>query len=115
MHNYKLEYRYNGTQQTSAEGQVTIRFTLKQPTQQLIYHSKRMLRLEQPALFENDVYRLVTMRTYPANDYISLRLANNLTFAANQYTLVQTFAVSLTDGNTGFYQTVFRDGNVVNE
>ena len=115
VHNYKLEYLYNGTQQTSAEGLVTIRFTLKQPTQQLIYHSKRMLRLEQPALFENDVYRLVTMRTYPANDYISLRLANNLPFAANQYSLVQKFAVSLTDGNTGFYQTVFRDGNVVDE
>ena len=74
-----------------------------------------MLRLDPPALFENDVYRLSTMRTYPAHDYISLRLASNRSFAANQYSLVQTFAVSLTDGNTGFYQTVFRDGNEVDE
>ena len=109
VHTYKLEYRYNDTQQTTAEGQVTIHFTLKQPAQQLIYHSKRMLQLEQPVLLENDVNRLVTMRAYPAHDYISLRLASNLLFAPDRYELTQKFTVSLIDGNTGFYQSVFQE------
>jgi len=111
VHNYTLEYMYNSTEQTTVQGQVTIEFTLIQPVKQLIYHSKRMLRLENPVLFEAGVYRSVLMRQYLPNDYISIRLPSNELFAPNQYKLVQSFAVNLTDGNLGFYQTIFNDGH----
>jgi hypothetical protein len=108
---YELEYMYNDTRQTTVQGQVTIEFTLKQPVKQLIYHSKRMVKLEEPALFEDNVYMIVSMRKYTPNDYISLRLSSNSLFAPNRYRLVQKFIVSLTDGNSGFYQNIFKDGN----
>jgi hypothetical protein len=108
---YELEYIYNDTQQSIVQGQVTIEFTLKQPVKQLIYHSKRMITLEEPALFEDNVYLIVSMRKYLPNDYISLRLSTNTLFAPNRYRLIQKFSVSLTDGNVGFYESVFKDVN----
>ena len=111
VHSYDLEYMYNSSRQTTVQGQVTIDFTLKQPVKQLIYHSKRMVTLEEPALFEDGLYLIVSMRKYSPNDYISLRLVSNSSFAPNRYKLVQKFVVSLTDGNNGFYQSVFKDGN----
>jgi hypothetical protein len=111
VHNYTLEYMYNSTEQTTVQGQVTIEFTLVQPIKQLIYHSKRMLKLENPVLFEAGVYRSVLMRQYPPNDYVSLRLPNNELFAPNQYKLVQSFVISLTDSDVGFYESIFNDGN----
>jgi hypothetical protein len=111
VRSYELEYLYNNTRQTAVQGQVTIEFTLQQSVKQLIYHSKRMIRLDEPALFEDGVYRFVSMRKYIPNDYISLRLTSNSSFVANRYRLVQKFLVSLTDGNVGFYQSIFKDGN----
>jgi hypothetical protein len=111
VHTYELEYIYNSTEETTVQGQVTINFTLNQPTRQLIYHAKRLLRLEPPAVFENGANRLVSMRLYAPNDYISLRLTPNALFEANTYRLVQRFTVNLTDGNVGFYQNIFKDGN----
>jgi hypothetical protein len=108
---YELEYQFNHTEQTTVPGRVKIEFTLKQPIKQLIYHSKRLLELEPPALYEDDVYRFVSMKLYLPNDYVSLRLTSNDFFAPNKYTLVQNFVVNLTDGNVGFYQNVYKDGN----
>jgi hypothetical protein len=108
---YELEYMYNNTNQTTVQGKVTIEFTLKQPIKQLIYHSKGMLELEVPEIYENGACRSVLMRLYPLNDYISLLRTTNTLFAANNYKLVQKFNVNLTDGNVGFYQNVFKDGN----
>jgi len=111
VHSYELEYMYNDTTQTNVQGQVTIEFTLKQPVRQLIYHSKRMITLEEPALYEDGVNRLVSMRKYIPNDYISLRPLTNSSFPANRYRLIQKFVISLIDGNSGFYQSIFKDGN----
>lgn len=112
VHCYELEYIYSNVSDTTVQGYVSIDFTLKQPIKQLIYHAKRILQLEEPALYEDGVYRHVTMRTYPPNDYVSLRLlSTNTSFATNRYTLKQKFVVSLTDGNVGFYQSLYHDGN----
>jgi hypothetical protein len=112
VHSYELEYIYNNTNDTTVQGQVTISFTLKEPINQLIYHAKRMVQLDEPTLYEDGVNHLVTMRKYPPNDYISLRLkSNNSVFAPNQYILKQKFVVSLIDGGVGFYQSMFKDGN----
>jgi len=111
VHSYELEYMYNDTTQTNVQGQVIIEFTLKQPIRQLIYHSKRMITLEEPALYEDGVNRLVSMRKYVPNDYISLRPLTNSSFPANRYRLIQKFVISLIDGNSGFYQSIFKDGN----
>jgi len=112
VHNYQLEYIYNNTDQTTAQGNVTIEFTLNQPITQLIYHSKRLV-LGDPDIIEveGNVYHSVSMRLYAPNDYISLRLSTNTPFPANRYKLVQAFVVNLTDGNVGFYQNIFKDGN----
>ena len=109
VRSYDLEYRYNDTQQTTAQGTVTITFELKQPIKQLIYHAKRMLQLDAPALFEDGVNRLVSMKSYAPHDYISLRLPTNDLFAPNRYQLIQKFVVNLTDGNNGFYQSTYLD------
>ena len=112
VHSYDLEYIYTHMNETTARGSVIIDFTLKEPTNQLIYHGKRMIQLDKPALYEDGVLRLVTMRIYPPNDYISLRIApNNSVFKPNRYRLKQTFVVSLIDGNVGFYQSLYNDGN----
>ncbi|CAF1059093.1 unnamed protein product [Adineta ricciae] len=111
VHSYQIQYTYNDSKQTIVRGQVTIEFTLKQPIKQLIYHSKEMVELEEPALFEDEVYRFISMRTYVRNDYVSLRLMSNSLFARNRYRLVQNFAVKLTDSNVGFYQTIYKDGD----
>ncbi|UJR08425.1 hypothetical protein I4U23_012695 [Adineta vaga] len=110
VHSYQLEYMYNDTKQTTMKGRVTIEFTLKQPTKQLIYHSKRMIELEEPALFEDEIYQFITMRKYLPNDYISLRLSSNSSFPRNRYRLIQNFAISLTSKDVGVYQTIFNDG-----
>lgn len=109
VRSYDLAYRYNDTQQTTAQGTVTITFELKQPIKQLIYHAKRMLQLDAPALFEDGVNRLVSMRSYAPHDYISLRLPTNDLFAPNRYQLIQKFVVNLTDDNNGFYQSTYLD------
>ena len=112
VHSYELEYRYNSTNDTVVQGHVTIDFTLREPIDQLIYHAKRMVELHDVVLYEDGVHRLVTMRTYPPNDYISLRLVEqNASFAPNRYRIKQKFAVSLIDGNVGFYQGIYNDGN----
>lgn len=112
VHTYELEYLYNDTEQTTAQGQVTINFTLKQPVIQLIYHAKRLLDLETPMIMQDGVHQHISMRLYPPNDYISLRLTSNASFVEDvQYQLTQKFTVNLTDGNVGFYQNVFKDGD----
>ncbi|CAF0733249.1 unnamed protein product [Rotaria sordida] len=112
VHSYELEYIYNNINDTTVQGRVTIDFTLKQPINQLIYHAKRMLQLDEPVLYEDGVHRLVTMGKYPPHNYISLRLLlENSSFTPNRYSLKQKFIVSLIDGNVGFYQTLFNDGN----
>jgi hypothetical protein len=112
VHSYELEYIYNHTNETTVQGYVAINFTLKEPINQLIYHAKRMVKLEEPLLYEDGVHRLVTMRTYPPNDYISLRLVSkNSLFAPNRYSLKQKFVVSLIDGSVGFYQSTYKDSN----
>ena len=112
VHSYELEYIYNNTNQTTIQGHVTITFTLQEPIDQLIYHAKRMVRLDEPIIYEDGINRLVTMRKYSPHDYISLRLkANNSQFAPNEYILKQKFVVSLIDGGVGFYQSIFKDGN----
>ena len=115
VHSYELEYAYNDIRQTTVQGRVTIEFTLKQPIKQLIYHSKEMIVLEDPALFEDDVYRLISIRKYVPNDYISLRLLSDSLFPPNRYRLVQKFVISLTNGNVGFYQNIFQDNNETTE
>lgn len=109
IQSYQIEYQYTSSEQTAIPGTVTIDFTLKQPIKQLIYHAKRMVKLEEPALFENNVNRLVTMRTYAPNDYVTLKLTSDTRFPPNQYRLIQNFVVNVTDGNTGFYQSFFQD------
>jgi hypothetical protein len=112
VHRYELEYIYNNTNDTTVQGHVTIFFTLKEPINQLIYHAKRMVELDEPLLYEDDINRLVTMRKYPPNDYISLRLVTkNSSFTPNRYRLKQNFVVSLIDGHVGFYQSIYNDGN----
>ena len=112
VHSYELEYIYKNTNDTTVQGQVIIDFTLKQPVSQLIYHGKRLLNLTVPTLYEDGVQRLVTMGQYAPNNYISLRLDSNETgFPANHYRLKQSFVVNLVDGNIGFYQGTFNDGN----
>ena len=106
---YELEYRYNDTEQSIVQGTVTITFDLKQPTKQLIYHAKRMAQLDPPALFEDGVNRLVSMRLYTPHDYVSLRLSSNDLFAPNEYRLVQKFVLNVVEDNTGFYQSTYRD------
>lgn len=108
---YELEYICNDTKQTTIEGLVTIAFTLKQPIKQLIYHAKGMIKVEEPAILEDGVYRIVSMRKYIPNDYISLRLSTDSLFVPNRYKLVQKFVVSLTDPSIGFYQSFFKDKN----
>ncbi len=112
VHSYELEYIYNTTNDTTVQGHVTINFTLKQPTNQLIYHAKRMVELKEPLLYEDGINRLVKMRKYPPHDYISLRLASNDSlFTPGEYRLQQKFVVSLIDGYVGFYQSIYNDGN----
>ncbi|CAF1247472.1 unnamed protein product [Rotaria sordida] len=111
VHSYELEYICNDIRHTTADGQVTIEFTLKQPIKQLIYHSKGMIQLEEPALFEDGIYRIVTMKQYIPNDYISLRQSTGSLFAPNRYKLVQKFVISLTGTSVGFYQNFFKDKN----
>lgn len=112
VHTYELEYIYNNTNDTSIQGHVTIDFTLKEPTNQLIYHAKRMLELGEPFLYENGIHRLVTIRKYPPHDYVSLRLiSNDSIFTPGQYKLQQRFVVSLIDGHVGFYQSLYIDGD----
>lgn len=109
VNSYELEYRYSSSDQTAIPGTVTIDFTLKQPVKQLIYHAKRLAKLDEPALFENNVNRLVKMRTYAPNDYVTLTLTSDAKFPTNEYRLVQNFMVNVTDGNAGFYQSFFQD------
>ena len=109
VQSYQLEYRYSSSEQTAIPATVTIDFTLKQPVKQLIYHAKRLAKLEEPALFENNVNRLVRMRTYAPNDYVTLTLTSDARFPPNQYRLIQNFMVNVTDGNAGFYQSFFQD------
>lgn len=111
VHGYQLEYMYNSTEQTTVAGQVTIEFTLKQPIRQLIYHAKEMVSLEEPALYEDGVYRLTSMQRYLPNDYISLQLPTGTLFPRNRYRLVQNFVASLTGAGMGFYQVFFKDAN----
>jgi hypothetical protein len=111
VHTYELEYWYNNTEQTTVQGKVTIDFTLQKPIKQLIYHAKRLLDLEPPTIHADDVSLTVSMRLYTPNDYISLRLTTNELFKQNTYKLIQRFTVNLTDGNVGFYQNIFKDGN----
>ncbi|UJR37822.1 hypothetical protein I4U23_030512 [Adineta vaga] len=112
VHSYELEYIYKNSTQTIVQGHVTINFTLKEPIKQLIYHAKRFIELEEPLLYEDGIHRLVSMRTYPSNDFISLRLATrNSSFASNHYVLKQGFLVSLVDGNIGFYQSLYKNIN----
>lgn len=112
VHSYELEYIYKNTNDTTVQGQVIIDFTLKRAVSQLIYHGKRLLNLTVPTLYEDGVQRLVTMEQYAPNNYISLRLDSNETgFPANHYRLKQNFVVNLLDGNVGFYQGTFNDGN----
>jgi hypothetical protein len=112
VHNYQLVYIYNNSNETTVQGHVTIDFTLKEPVSQIIYHAKRMAELYEPALFEDGVNRLVTMRKYAPNDYVSLRLASaNGVFSPNRYSLQQKFVISLIDGNIGFYQSTYKEGN----
>ena len=111
VHTYELEYLYNDTEQTTAQGQVKISFNLKKPVQQLIYHAKRLLNLQEPVVMQDGVHQHVSMRSYPPNDYISLRLMDNKPFVeVVPYLLIQNFTINLTDGNVGFYQNVFKDG-----
>jgi len=112
---YQLEYLYNNTNQTTIQGEVIIEFILKQPIKQLIYHSKRMLKLESPELYEDNVCRTVLMRLYKPNDYISLYRTSNDSFSPNKYILKQKFLVNLIDGNVGFYQNIYKDGNDINQ
>ena len=112
VHSYELKYLYKNVDDTTAEGEVTIDFTLKQPTTQLIYHAKRLLNLSEPRLYEDGVYRPVSMRLYTPNDYVSLRsLTENRIFTTNRYELKQNFVVNLIDNNVGFYQGTFNQGN----
>lgn len=112
VHSYDLEYVYKHVDDTTVQGEVTIDFTLKQPTKQLIYHAKRLLNLSEPKLYENELFRPVSMRFYVPNDYVSLRsLAEQHIFPANRYKLKQTFVVNLIDNNVGFYQGTFNQGN----
>jgi hypothetical protein len=114
VHSYELEYIYNSTKDTTVQGYVTIHFLLKQPIKQLIYHAKRMVKLDEPLLYEDGINRLVTMRKYPPHDYISLRLASNdSSFTPGHYSLQQRFVISLIDGYVGFYQSIYNDGNGV--
>lgn len=111
VHTYDLEYLYTSTEQTIIQGQVKINFNLKQPIQQLIYHAKRLLNLQTPLLMQDGVHQHTSMRIYPPNDYISLRLMDNKPFVEDvPFLLIQNFTVNLTDGNVGFYQNVFKDG-----
>jgi hypothetical protein len=113
VHSYQLEYIYNNTNDTTVQGYVIIDFKLKEPINQLIYHAKRLVGLNEPLLYEDGINRPVTMRKYPPNDYISLRLRskNNSQFTPNQYSLKQKFVVNLIDGHVGFYQSLYNDGN----
>lgn len=112
VHSYELEYTYNNTNDTIVQGYVIIDFTLKEPVNQLIYHAKRMIEIDEPLLYEDGINRLVTMRKYSPNDYISLRLSSNDSqFTPNKYILKQKFVVSLIDGHVGFYQSIYHDGN----
>ncbi|CAF3616264.1 unnamed protein product [Adineta steineri] len=112
VHSYELEYIYKNNDDTTAQGLVTIDFTLKQPVKQLIYHGKRFVQLDEPVLYEDNINRLVTMRIYSPNDYISLQsLSNDSLFTPNRYSLKQRFIVNLTDGSIGFYQSAFKLGN----
>jgi hypothetical protein len=111
VESYDLEYSYTSIEQTTAQGQVKIHFNLKQPVQQLIYHAKRLLNVQAPMLIQDGVHQHVSMRGYPPNDYLSLRLMDNKPFVEDVlYSLTQNFTVNLTDGNVGFYQNVFKDG-----
>jgi hypothetical protein len=112
VHTYEIDYVYNNINQTTVQGHVTINFTLNEPITQLIYHGKRLIDLSMPILNEDGVLRSVVMRQYPPNDYISLRLTSEQkVFTPNRYYLSQNFTVNLTDGNLGFYQGIFNDGN----
>lgn len=112
VYSYEIEYIYNNFTETTIRGNVIIDFTIKEPTTQLIYHAKRMIELGEPVLTQDGIDRLVIMRQYPPNDYISLRLiGNESVFSPGQYQLKQNFLVSLIDGNVGFYQSLYKDGN----
>lgn len=112
VHIYELEYTCYSMNDTTVQGSVVIDFTLREPINQLIYHAKRMVSLEPPELYEDGINLPVTMQEYLPNDYLSLRLlTDNATFSPNRYQLKQKFVVNLTDGNIGFYQSVYNDGN----
>jgi hypothetical protein len=112
VHSYELVYIYNNTNDTTVQGHVTINFILKEPINQLIYHAKRMVHLDEPILYEDGINLPVTMRQYAPNDYVSLSLkSNNSSFPPNRYVLKQNFIVSLIDGSVGFYQSTFKNGN----
>lgn len=112
VHIYELEYTCYSMNDTTVQGSVVIDFTLREPINQLIYHAKRMVSLEPPELYEDGINLPVTMQEYLPNDYLSLRLlTHNTTFSPNRYQLKQKFVVNLTDGNIGFYQSVYNDGN----
>jgi hypothetical protein len=116
VHSYELEYIYNNTNDTTVQGYVTIDFTLKESTNQLIYHAKRMVELDEPLLYEDGINRPVIMRKYPSNEYISLRLVStNSQFTPNRYRLKQKFVISLIDGHVGFYQSVYNDDDGTTE
>ena len=108
---YRLVYQINDTQQSIIQGTVTIDFILKQPRKQIIFHAGPTLILQEPALFEDGVNRLISTRIYSPNDYVSLTLTSNDMFASNQYQLIQKFTLNLTGQNNGFYRSVFQDSD----
>ena len=112
VHTYELEYTCYSMNDTTIQGSVVIDFTLREPINQWIYHGKRMVSPDQPELYEDGVNLPVTMREYLPSDYLSLRLlSENATFSPNRYQLKQKFVVNLTDGNLGFYQSLYTDRN----
>lgn len=112
VHSYDLEYLCKNMDETTVQGQVTMNFTLKEPTTQLIYHGKRLLNLSEPELYEDGVRRAVSMRLYAPKDYVSLRsLTDQGFFTPNIYLLKQSFVVNLIDSNLGFYQGTFKEGH----
>lgn len=115
VHGYEVIYQINAMNQTLIQGKVTIRFRLKQPLKQIIYHAKEMIFLETPSLSEDGVDRLVSMRFYGPNDYVSLTPIQSEFFASNDYELVQTFVISVTSRSTGFYRTDFTDDDKMNK
>ena len=112
VYSYEIEYIYNNLTETTIQGHVTIDFTIKQSMTQLVYHAKRLIKLDEPVLSTDGRNHSVTMRLYPPNDYVSLYFSSNdSVFAPGRYELKQGFVVSLVDGNVGFYQNSYKDKN----